>query len=262
MYVAFLGNAPRNAASVRQPCTWASELAVRGPLAQSASRTNSPAVHLLELVHGALVDVDPSAVELHFPHEYIAMAALYLHQALFSESSVPQTATSSSTRSSLAQDRRLSAVSSVTLHGTASDHSHPTEPLLDSEASSAYLELLARQPRHPTSLGSPEEAALRLEGDPVTAAERRSHCEHRTRSRLRRLRWAKCSLLCVIGEQHPFYSPGSFTVPQRPEASSRALIECASSIEDAIACFPRKGGLHGLCPMVLRREPAARENML
>ena len=135
------------------------------------------------------------------------MAALYLHQALFSDPSVPQTATTSSTRSSFAQDRRLSAVSSVTLRTASnSDHSHPTEPLLnppDSEASSAYLELLARQPRHPSSPGTPEEAALCLEGGPVTLSERRSHWERRTRRRLRRLRWTKASLLCVIGEHSP-----------------------------------------------------------
>ncbi|KZT68027.1 hypothetical protein DAEQUDRAFT_766612 [Daedalea quercina L-15889] len=131
------------------------------------------------------------------------MAALFLHQALFAEGSTPQTATSSSTRSSYTQDKRLSALSSVTLTTASnSDYSHPTEPLLnlpDSEASSAYLDLLARQPRHPSSPGGPAEAALRLEGDPVTASEQRSHLERRIRRRLRRLRWTKRSLLAVIG---------------------------------------------------------------
>ncbi|KAH9837739.1 uncharacterized protein C8Q71DRAFT_754228 [Rhodofomes roseus] len=133
------------------------------------------------------------------------MAALFLHQALFSSESsvVPQTA--SSARSSFTRDRRLSAVSSVTLHTVSnSDHSHPTEPLLnppipEASSSSTYVDLLARQPRHPTSPSSAADGALSLEGDPLTANERRSHWERRTRRRLRRLRWTKRSLLSVIG---------------------------------------------------------------
>jgi len=144
------------------------------------------------------------------------MAALYLHQALFApEPSVPPIL-SPSPHVQL-PNRQLSSVSTVTLRTTShSDHSHPTEALLspvDTESSAAYLDLLSRQPHHPSSPGSRTDVPLNLEGDPMTPGERRSRWERRVRRRLRRLRWTKRTLLVVIGELSVRVLRRTFEIP-------------------------------------------------
>ncbi|RPD77216.1 hypothetical protein L226DRAFT_533220 [Lentinus tigrinus ALCF2SS1-7] len=98
-------------------------------------------------------------------------------------------------------DRQLSSVSSVTLHTSTSEHSHPTEPLIHpgSSASSVYLDLLARQPTHPSSPPPARGSGLTLQGDPVTPRERRIQYEQMVRRRLKRLRWAQRALFTIIG---------------------------------------------------------------
>ncbi|OBZ74938.1 hypothetical protein A0H81_05510 [Grifola frondosa] len=130
------------------------------------------------------------------------MAALYLHNALFaSEPSVPPALAQRSLDRRNTHERQPSSVSSVTFQTATSEHSHPTEPLIQrSSGSSAYLDLLSRQPNHPDH--GPRDSfnsGLSLRGDPVTPQEVRSHWERSVRRRLRRLRWAKRTLLVVIG---------------------------------------------------------------
>ncbi|KZT00280.1 uncharacterized protein LAESUDRAFT_560262 [Laetiporus sulphureus 93-53] len=130
------------------------------------------------------------------------MAALYLHQALFApEPAVPPLLASAPLSARSSYDPRLSSISTATLHTAShSDRSHPTSPLLHAQDvdSPAYLDLLARQPRHPSLPSSPAETALQLDGDPATPIERRSRWERRIRRKLRRLRWTKRILLTII----------------------------------------------------------------
>lgn len=123
------------------------------------------------------------------------MAALYLHNAIFIPE--PSDATSPHTRN-------LSTLSSGTLHTTTSEHSHPTEPLLQSTTSEsvAYLDLLSRQPTHPNaSQRSPDwDTGLSLDGDAATARERKGYWEQSIRKRLKRLKAMKGTLEAVIGE--------------------------------------------------------------
>ena len=125
------------------------------------------------------------------------MAALYLHQALFQPADAPPPQASSN-RHSRHQGRQLSSFSSATLN-TTSENSHA--PLVDSYAdSSAYLDLLSRQPPHPSESSAITE--LSLHGDPVTDRERRTHWEHAVRRRLHRLKWARRifrAIICELG---------------------------------------------------------------
>lgn len=131
------------------------------------------------------------------------MAALYLHQALFTQNPItPPAPARHSFSGHSSHGRHLSSVSSMTLRAPTPDHLLPTEPSLHSldSASSVYLGLLARQPQHPTAcLRSGTRVALDLEGDPETIGERKSRWERAVRRRLRRLRWTKWILLVVIG---------------------------------------------------------------
>ncbi|PCH43152.1 hypothetical protein WOLCODRAFT_74244 [Wolfiporia cocos MD-104 SS10] len=132
------------------------------------------------------------------------MAALYLHQALFTpEPSAPPILSQMNPVISSHNDRRLSSISSATLRtASTSDYSHPTESLLDplSPESAAYLDLLARQPNHPDSPGSPSAGALKLDGDPITPNEEKFLWERKVRRKLRRLRWTKRILLMVLSK--------------------------------------------------------------
>ncbi|KAI0742883.1 hypothetical protein C8Q80DRAFT_1221257 [Daedaleopsis nitida] len=135
-------------------------------------------------------------------------AALYLHNAIFTSEphSPPPLAAPHAHRlvpnRRGPHDRQLSSVSSVTLHTSTSEHSHPTEPLIHpgSSESTVYLDLLARQPTHPSSLGPAARGlALSLEGDPVTPRERRVQHVRMVRKRLKRLRWVQRTLWVIIG---------------------------------------------------------------
>lgn len=124
------------------------------------------------------------------------MAALYLHQALFPDDTPSPPVSHRPSRAH--QSRQLSSISSVTLN-TASENSHaPLVPGVDSfTESSAYLDLLTRQPPHPSEGSAITQ--LSLHGDPITDRERRTVWERAVRKRLRRLKWARRLLRGVIG---------------------------------------------------------------
>ncbi|KAI0633025.1 hypothetical protein C8Q77DRAFT_1058952 [Trametes polyzona] len=128
-------------------------------------------------------------------------AAVFLHNAIFTTEPPPPAtlAHRAPNRRGGPHDRTLSSVSTVTLQTSTSEHSHPTEPLIHpgSSESSVYLDLLARQPTHPSSPPA-RGPGLTLQGDPVTPRERRSVWERSIRKRLRRLRWAGRALLGII----------------------------------------------------------------
>ncbi|RDX47657.1 hypothetical protein OH76DRAFT_726007 [Lentinus brumalis] len=139
------------------------------------------------------------------------MAAVFLHNAIFTTepASPPSLAHPQSGPHPHWQHRapnrrvphdRQSSVSTVTLQTSTSEHSHPTEPLIHpgSSESSVYLDLLARQPTHPSSPPPARGSGLTLRGDPVTARERRTQYEQMVRRRLKRLRWAQRALLVII----------------------------------------------------------------
>ncbi|KAI0369331.1 hypothetical protein BV20DRAFT_1079338 [Pilatotrama ljubarskyi] len=127
-------------------------------------------------------------------------AAVFLHNAIFTtEPPPPASLAHRAPNRRGPHDRQLSSVSSVTLQTSTSEHSHPTEPLIHpgSSESSVYLDLLARQPTHPSS-PPPRGLGLTLQGDPVTPRERRNLWEQSVRKRLKRLRWAGRVLLGII----------------------------------------------------------------
>ena len=143
------------------------------------------------------------------------MAAVFLHNAIIAaepptppptvaQHAPPSTYAPSMSRATrVPHNRTLSSVSSVTLHTLpGSDNSHPTEPLMHpgDSGSTVYLELLARQPTHPSTPRRTAGPGLTLQGDPVTARERRVQRERAVRRRLRRLRWAQRALWAVVGE--------------------------------------------------------------
>ena len=129
------------------------------------------------------------------------MAALYLHHALFATDppSPPSLAHSSSHGS-----HHYSSPSSVTLRASTSEHSHPTEPLLNGPylQAAAYQDILANQPVYSEASRTSWTAGLSLSGDPVTARERKRQWERQVRRKLRCLRWAKRVLKGVIGRAY------------------------------------------------------------
>ena len=130
------------------------------------------------------------------------MAALYLHNALFTTeppSPPPPSISRRQHAGRVPHDRHISSQSSVTLHTSTSEHSHPTEPLLQGE-SSAYRDLLSRQPPHPSGPRTGWETALSLEAEPVSNSERRKLSDLSLRKRIRRLRWASKGVLYLMGE--------------------------------------------------------------
>ncbi|KAI0043407.1 hypothetical protein FA95DRAFT_1563318 [Auriscalpium vulgare] len=84
---------------------------------------------------------------------------------------------------------------------TSAAHSHPTEPLLHASTpyASTFHDLLTRQPPHPDTRSPTWDMPLSLEGDPVTAHERRGYWERTARKRLRRLRAVDGAILLAIG---------------------------------------------------------------
>ncbi|KAJ3557637.1 hypothetical protein NM688_g1369 [Phlebia brevispora] len=123
------------------------------------------------------------------------MAALYLHHALFAADPQPPPSNARTLH-----DRQSSSFSTVTLR-TTSDYTHPTESLLQHDeptiGSSAYLDILARQPLHPAEPRASWNTSLSLQPDPITPRERKRIKERALRRKLRRLRWAKWILLIV-----------------------------------------------------------------
>ena len=129
------------------------------------------------------------------------MAALYLHHALFTpDSPSPPSVAHRSSHGS----HHYSSPSSATLRTSTSEHSHPTEPLLNGPylQAAAYQDILANQPVYSevSRTTSWTTAGLSPSGDPVTSRERRGQWERFVRRKLRRLRWAKRGFKGVIGE--------------------------------------------------------------
>ena len=128
------------------------------------------------------------------------MAALYLHQALFANEtpSLPPSLAHRVSQSS--QD--YSTLSTVTLRGSSSEHSHPTQPLLHGPYPqvSAYQDILASQPIFSEASRTSWSTALSLAGDPLTPQERRSRSERLLRRRVCRLRWARRVFRCILGK--------------------------------------------------------------
>ncbi|KAK0476999.1 hypothetical protein IW261DRAFT_299977 [Armillaria novae-zelandiae] len=115
------------------------------------------------------------------------MAALYLHNAIFSPEPVELPPSHSRT------------ISTATLRTIASDHSHPTEPLLDpSYSGSAYLDLLERQPAHPRGPSPGWDMGLSLDDMP-TKGERRGYWEKAVRRRLKVLKLTVLVFEMVMG---------------------------------------------------------------
>lgn len=124
------------------------------------------------------------------------MAALYLHQALFQPADDSQLHPISTRNSRTHPGRQLSSFSSATLN-TSSENSHA--PLVDTfTESAAYLDLLSRQPPHPSE--GPAVTELSLHGDPITDRERRRHWERKVRRRLHTLKWARRVFRAIICE--------------------------------------------------------------
>ncbi|KAH8077102.1 hypothetical protein BXZ70DRAFT_707715 [Cristinia sonorae] len=127
------------------------------------------------------------------------MAALYLHNALFgNEPSSPPPIHRRPLSGRDPHSRQLSSRSSVTIHASTSEHSHPTEPLLQGE-SSAYRDMLSRQPRYPSGVSSEWDTALSLDVEPASRRELQRLSEISLRKRIRRLRWASRSVLYLMG---------------------------------------------------------------
>ena len=127
------------------------------------------------------------------------MAALYLHQALFANDSLP---TPVQAHRSSRGPHDYPTLSAVTLRTSTSEHSHPTEPLLHGPypQDSAFQDILSSQPVYSESSRTSWNTGLSLSGDPLTPLERKSHRERLVRRKLRRLRWARRVLRGIIGE--------------------------------------------------------------
>ncbi|GAW06763.1 hypothetical protein LENED_008709 [Lentinula edodes] len=120
------------------------------------------------------------------------MAALYLHNAIFT----PEPSDSNSQRS-FAHSR---TISSTTLRTTTTDYSHPTEPLLQStnSGSLAYQDLLSRQPGYQDEESEQWTAELSPDNLPPTYKEGQDYREHSVRRRLRILKRSRLVLKAVL----------------------------------------------------------------
>ncbi|KAK0457018.1 uncharacterized protein EV420DRAFT_534501 [Desarmillaria tabescens] len=115
------------------------------------------------------------------------MAALYLHNAIFSPEPAELPPSHSRT------------ISTATLRTIASDNSHPTEPLLNPLYSgSAYLDLLERQPTHPRGPSPGWDMGLSLDDTP-TVRERKGYWEKAVRRRLKVLKLTVSVFEMVMG---------------------------------------------------------------
>ncbi|KAF7310205.1 hypothetical protein MIND_00394100 [Mycena indigotica] len=136
------------------------------------------------------------------------MAALFLHNSLWvpdpespppsvQHTHIPSSDYGPRHSQSLSHGRTTSA---STLAGF-SEASHPTQPLLRpaSSADVAYLDLLARQPRHPSVRGAGPPPGLSFDGDPMTGRERKEMAERGIRRRLKREKRAVVGAEGVLG---------------------------------------------------------------
>ncbi|KAF8154224.1 hypothetical protein B0H34DRAFT_720981 [Crassisporium funariophilum] len=122
------------------------------------------------------------------------MAALYLHNAIYSRNpSEPQ-------ENTFAHSRNLSTISSATLQTSTTLHSQPHEPLLrpTSPRAANYFNQLERIPRNPD--GTP--ARLRwddqLELDSGNTGEKKGYWGRNTRRPVGRWKWLRLSLEIVL----------------------------------------------------------------
>lgn len=109
------------------------------------------------------------------------MAALNLHRVIFTNEKP--------------SDLPLRSASSF-LHPAPERDGSPTSHLF---ASSAYQDLIQRQPTHPDGPMSGWDLGLNLLGDPITAAEHKSLEDHQTKIRLRRLRAINITFELLFG---------------------------------------------------------------
>ncbi|KAF7308031.1 hypothetical protein MKEN_01165300 [Mycena kentingensis (nom. inval.)] len=121
------------------------------------------------------------------------MAALFLHNSIW----VPDP--DADDDNDHGRSSHVRTTSSSTLQ--FSEQSHPTQPLLHSATSEsvAYMDLLSRQPTHPSlprSQGAP--SGLSFDGDPTTMRERKDMQERVVRRRLRRLRRMTAVLEVIV----------------------------------------------------------------
>ncbi|KAF7310213.1 hypothetical protein MIND_00395000 [Mycena indigotica] len=167
------------------------------------------------------------------------MAALFLHNSLWvpdpeQHTHIPSSDYGPRHSQSLSHGRTTSA---STLAGF-SDASHPTQPLLpaSTETSSvAYLDLLARQPRHPSVRGAGPPPGLSFDGDPMTGRERKEMAEHGIRRRLQREKRAVVGAEGVLGVWTLYCTTRYFLayghIPaSAPAAESAALALAAASL--------------------------------
>ncbi|KAF9450515.1 hypothetical protein P691DRAFT_810202 [Macrolepiota fuliginosa MF-IS2] len=125
------------------------------------------------------------------------MAALYLHNAVFTPET-PDTARSPP----FPHSRNVSTISGTTLHASASESSHATEPLLQpiTPDSLAYIDLFSRQPTLIDEAGPLEWGPHpTLLGDPPTLREKKNFWERTLRKRLKRLRILMRTLELIFG---------------------------------------------------------------
>jgi len=119
----------------------------------------------------------------------LLMAALYLHNAIFS----PEASQDPASR----HRHELSLQSSVTAapnyRTSFSEFSHLTESLLhpDTSGSPAYADLLSRQPAHPSGPQPGWDLGLSLVSDSPTIRERRDMWQRAVKIRLKRLSLTK-----------------------------------------------------------------------
>lgn len=124
------------------------------------------------------------------------MAALYLHNAIF----IPEE--SDPPRGHSPHTRTISSGTLRTIATSHTSHSYTTEPLLQDSstlASSAYHDMLARQPAHPAGPRTGWDMGLALDGQPITTRERKGFWEQTVRRRLKLLKRVKVALELVMG---------------------------------------------------------------
>lgn len=133
------------------------------------------------------------------------MAALYLHNAIFtpeaSESSIPASPDPYTPHHGRHRSSHSSFTVAPSFRTSTSEFSHPTEPLLHPEISGshAYSDLLSRQPAHPSGPQPGWDMGLSLVGDQPTMRERKDFWERTVKKRLRRLRFTKLAMEMLLG---------------------------------------------------------------